>query len=57
MKKVANYFFISTLAILFALCPLKSASAQLADILVYGEAIQSAPMQGREIIMIIGLLS
>ena len=29
MKKVANYFFIYTLAILFALCPLKSASAQV----------------------------
>jgi len=29
MKKVANYFFIFTLAILFAVCPLKSASAQV----------------------------
>ena len=29
MKKVANYLFIFTLAILFAVCPLKSASAQV----------------------------
>ena len=29
MKKVANYLFIFTLAILFAVCPLKSASAQI----------------------------
>lgn len=29
MKKVANYFFIFTLAILFTVCPLKSASAQV----------------------------
>ena len=29
MKKVANYLFISTLAILFAVCPLKSASAKV----------------------------
>jgi len=29
MKKIANYFFISILAILFVLCPLKSASAQV----------------------------
>jgi spermidine/putrescine-binding protein len=29
MKKVANYLFIFTVAILFAVCPLKSASAQV----------------------------
>jgi len=29
MKKVANYIFIFTLAILFSVCPLKSASAQV----------------------------
>jgi uncharacterized membrane protein len=52
MKEVANYIFIFTLAILFAVCPLKSASVQVGGHIDIWGAILLVPMQVRGILMI-----